>query len=240
MIVYRKAVLIIHGFVGTTKDEESLFFYLNHYKRYDVYNFVLPGHDYTTNNIHYEEWLQSGKDHLEKLISYGYRNIYVVGHSMGGIIATYLAIHYPKYIKKLVLLAPAFDYLSYGDENFLSLIKGSVKLVKDYKFKGVFERAIKATPKMLSEFMKFVAKYQNIPSNVKCPTLIMHGNDDSVVPIESSYDVYDKINSKHKYIFELNKVNHDIFNSDKTDLVNLKIRLFLRNKRFQKNKKIKL
>ena len=231
MIIGRKAILIIHGFVGTTKDEEELFYFLNHFRKYDVYNFVLKGHDRITNNISYQDWLDDATNHLNKLINYGYKDIVVIGHSMGGVLASYLATNYPKYVKKLVLLAPAFDYLAYGKGNLFENIKSSIKIVKDYSMAEVVGRSIKTSPNMLTQFMKLVNNYQDVLSNVKCPILIMHGTNDSIVPYKSSEDVYKIALAKYKYLITLEDIDHDIFRSKKTDIIVKTIYSFLKNKK---------
>ena len=101
-MLLKKAVLIIHGFAGGTYDEEYLANYLE-LKGFDVYTFTLPGHDRMLfNKITKEDWIESARIHLEMLINNKYKQIYVIGHSMGGILASYLAANY-KEVKKIVL-----------------------------------------------------------------------------------------------------------------------------------------
>ena len=115
MIFFRKAVLIIHGFAGGTYDQEKLANYLERRSRLDVYTFTLPGHEKRVfKTIEYTEWINACEDQLKTLIKYGYRDIYLIGHSMGGVIATYLAAKYRR-VKKLVLVAPAFEHLASDD-----------------------------------------------------------------------------------------------------------------------------
>ena len=117
MILFRKAVLIIHGFAGGTYDEEKLANFLERHAKLDVYSFTLPGHEKRTfKTVKYQEWIKESEDMLNRLINYGYKDIYLIGHSMGGVIATYLASKY-KRVKKLVLAAPAFNYLVANDES---------------------------------------------------------------------------------------------------------------------------
>ena len=44
-MIFRKAILIIHGFAGGTYDEEYLAHRLELIRNYDVYTFTLAGHD---------------------------------------------------------------------------------------------------------------------------------------------------------------------------------------------------
>lgn len=237
MILYRKAVLLIHGFVGSTKDLEPLFFSLNHEMKFDVYNFLLPGHDEIKYSISNEDWLKATEEKMNELIKYGYHDIYVVGHSMGGLIATNMAIKYPKYVKKLVLLAPAFNYLTNDHKSPLKkLATSGTKLLKDYEFHEIINRTFKATPKMIKEFIKLVDKSNGLIEKVNCPLLIMQGNNDVVVPLESSLNVFEKAKMKNKTFVLLDKVNHDIFNSSKTELINEYIKKFLLKKIMLKGK----
>ena len=115
MKIFRKAVLIIHGFAGGTYDEEILNHELELKWNYDVFTFTLPGHEgMTTRNIKYTDWIEKAEYEINYLIDNGYKNIYLVGHSMGGVIAGYLASKY-KQVKKLVLVAPAFRHYGYED-----------------------------------------------------------------------------------------------------------------------------
>ena len=150
---------------------------------------------------------------------------------MGGVLASYLAYKYPKKVKKLVLLAPAFDYLAYGKGNLFENIKTGLKVIKDYSMAEVMGRTIKTSPNMLTQFMKLVGNYQDILNRVSCPLLIMHGTNDAVVPYKSSEEIYKIALSKYKYLITLEGIDHDIFRSDKTDVIVKTITKFLKNKK---------
>ena len=115
-MIFRRAILIVHGFAGGTYDQEGLANYLELNRNFDVYQYTLPGHQKNLSEVKSNEWIKSSEDMIEWLISNGYRKIYLIGHSMGGVIATYLASKY-KEVKKLVLAAPAFHYLEVKDKN---------------------------------------------------------------------------------------------------------------------------
>ena len=228
-MIFRKAVLIIHGFAGGVYDEESLQYKLNPNWELDVYNFTLPGHERNlTHDVTYEEWLNSVDEHIEYLIKQGYRSIYVVGHSMGGVLATHAAAKY-KEVKKLVLAAPAFQYLD-EDKHILdkidSLIKNGASIVKAYKGKEIISRMLKVSIPMLLEFAKLVENSQDLPSLVDTPTLIIQGKDDDIVPVTSSEYVFDNVKGK-KWLIYVDGVNHEVFNNNKKDIINAEIEKFL-------------
>ena len=227
-MIIRKAVLIIHGFAGGVYDEERLQYHLNSELELDVYNFTLPGHKRNlTHDISYREWLDSAEKHVEMLIQKGYRTIYVVGHSMGGILATHVAIKY-KEVKKLVLAAPAFQYLDEDTElkdKVDALVKNGINIVKTYHAKEILSRMLKVSIPMLMEFNKIVEYSQDKPSKVTVPTLIFQGTNDEIVPQTSSEFVYNNVKGK-KWLVYLEGITHDIFCSRKTDVVNREIEKF--------------
>ena len=100
-MLFRKAILIIHGFAGGTYDEEDLAFHLELNRSFDVYQFTLPGHNKNLSKVKYQEWIKASESKIEWLINKGYNNIYLIGHSMGGVIATYLSTKY-RQVKKLL------------------------------------------------------------------------------------------------------------------------------------------
>ena len=94
---------IIHGFAGGTYDLEDLANYLELSSFFDVYQFTLPGHEKNLSKVKYEDWIKASEEKVEMLINRGYKNIYLIGHSMGGVIATYLATKYRNVKNKLLL-----------------------------------------------------------------------------------------------------------------------------------------
>ena len=186
--MFRRAILIIHGYAGGTYDEEYLanFLELNH--NFDVFTFTLPGHESKNSKVTKEDWIKSVEEHTEMLIKNNYKNIYVIGHSMGGVLATYVAIKY-KEVKKLVLLAPAFKYLALDENGNFNLIKGikkSPSLIKNYSKEEVISRIMKVPFKSVNEFVNLVKMFEEIPKDIQIPTLIIQGLDDDIVPISDS------------------------------------------------------
>lgn len=233
-MIFRKAVLIIHGFAGGVYDEEDLFFQLNSNWNLDVYNFTLPGHERNlTHDIHYQDWIDSTEQHIEMLIQKGYRTIYVIGHSMGGILATYAAMKY-KEVKKIVLAAPAFQFLDQDPEfkdKVDSIVKNGVSIIKTYHAKEIISRMLKVSVPMFMEFTKIVEESQENPSCITVPILIFQGLKDEIVPKTSSEFVYDNVKA-NKWLVYLTDTTHDIFRSDKSNQVNQEIEKFLKSSHY--------
>ena len=229
----KKAVLIIHGFAGGSYDEEPISNFLE-LKGFYVYNFTLPGHDKMLfNKITRQDWINSCKEHLEMLIDNGYDDIYVIGHSMGGVLACVLAAKY-KQIKRLILAAPAFKYLTFEEENFkfLNTIKHSTKFFEDYATEEIISRVLQFPVSVLKEFTLLIEENYNIPNIVHTPTLIIQGKKDIIVPVKSSEYVYDSLHSKNKHLMLLDEVTHDVFKGAKVNDICITIEKFLRSGKY--------
>ena len=91
----KKAILLIHGFAGGAYDYGNLPNDLEFVNNYKVFTYTLPGHDKAIiNKVTKDDWIKMSEMQIEKIIKHGYKEIYVIGHSMGGVIASYLASKY--------------------------------------------------------------------------------------------------------------------------------------------------
>lgn len=104
------------------------------------------------------------------------KEIYILGHSMGGAIASELAKLYPEQIKKMCLWAPAFNL-----PNALHYLVGKILPNEEgiYDHNG-FEISQKFVDDLLDkDFYKGLDIFQN-------ELLIIHGENDETVPYEIS------------------------------------------------------
>ena len=240
MILRRTAILIIHGFVGGVYDFDLFPSELESYRNFDVYTFTLPGHEkHIVKNVKYTDWIKSADDQMQFLLNHNYKRIYVIGHSMGGVIATYLASKY-KEVKKLVLVAPAFRYFYFKDgkvnlKGINETIKSLPSLLKEEDKDKVVERIQKTPIPTMIEFTKLVDKYQKCLDNITCPILTIHGLKDYVVPEDSTNYVYNTVKSKTNLLVNFDKVTHDCFTKERKEEIKTLIINFLR--RLPNNKK---
>lgn len=236
----RKAILIIHGFGGGTYDEEYLANKLELISNYDVFTFTLPGHDTFVNKVKMDDWIKASMEHVQMLIDNGYTSIYLVGHSMGGVIASVLASKYIE-IKKLVLAAPAFHYLKVENDelNLIDSFKVSMEVIKEYSGEEVISRFIRMPSNSVKEFIKLVKTYYQVVKEINIPTLIIAGTKDTLVPMSSNKYVYDNIKSKYKVLLTVKGINHDIFRSErKAEVTDYVIKFLKINKYIKSENKI--
>ena len=106
-----------------------------------------------------------------------------VGSSMGGYLAARWAQLHPERVDRLILLCPAFDFVARWPT-----------LLGEDTFARWREQGRIPMPNAVGELVEvdygLVEDAQNHPSRpvVPCPTTIIHGRNDAVVPIETSRD----------------------------------------------------
>lgn len=228
---FHKAILVIHGFAGGVYDQESLCHELETIHNYDVFTFTLPGHDGDfSSKITMDNWINKAENEINFLIKKGYKKIYLVGHSMGGVIASYLASKY-KQVKKLVLVAPAFMVYGFEHEkiDIDTFLRNTPKVFEQYGAKLVINRMLKLPTNCYREFFNLIQKYQLTPQDITIPTLVFRGDNDTIVPIESIDYVYNNLNSKLKKKVIINGSSHDVFRENKSREVTEYIIRFFKN-----------
>ena len=235
----KKAILLIHGFAGGAYDYGDLPNDLELINNYKVFTYTLPGHNKSIiNNVTKEDWIKKSEYQIEKIINHGYKDIYVIGHSMGGVIASYLASRY-KEVKKLVLAAPAFQYFKFENNkiDILESIKVVPNLFKDYDKAEVISRIFKVPISTIREFTSLVKEHHDDIKNIKCPTLIIHGTKDEIVPNSSTLYVYDNIKSSSVMLVEFENLTHNLFINDRyNEIKNLIMNYFKSKPKNIKNK----
>lgn len=110
--------------------------------------------------------------------------ITLIGSSFGGLTAAWLAQTHPQ-VERLVLLAPAFGFLAH----WLSRL-GEAQ-VQQWKNEGVLSVYHYGAEKMLPisyQFAEDAAQYREVDITRPLPTLIVHGQRDEVIPLQSSLD----------------------------------------------------
>ena len=130
-------------------------------------------------------------------------DVILIGFSMGGVIAAHLAAVKP--VKKLILLAPAFNYINVG--NAADYITGWFSSPN----KKEQPEAYPPLPAdFTSVFMNVVDLLKQDAAMVECPVLILHGTEDDTIAVSSSRRIYKKIPAAQKGLILLEGVGHAI------------------------------
>ena len=148
------AILYIHGF-GASREEGSYITDRVAAKlKANLYYARLPGHG-TTKEDHrdrtYAEYLQYAGDTMRMMNSLGNKTI-LIGTSMGGLIATWLAATFPEQTAALVLASPFYDFASPSAD--IMKLPGGMSLVNAV-YGEVRESSGKANPDYGAGYEKY-------------------------------------------------------------------------------------
>lgn len=232
-----KAILLLHGFMTDQSDFDSLVPKLD--GKYDyICRILFPGHGkgentalFTVNDTF--KCLLDTYDELAKV----YDEIDVVGFSMGGALATYLQS--VRKVHRLVLLSPANKFLNVRliPARIMFYLKHST-LARKSKKKDIEtfnkEMEILSTARendkrslgmainqllpnynlrTLNNFVRVVKRCNENLKEITPPTLIIWGNLDQLVPIESVKYDYSLCTNEDKKLVELECMSHLMLNS---------------------------
>ncbi|NLM22017.1 MAG: alpha/beta fold hydrolase [Peptococcaceae bacterium] len=200
-------ILLVHGFTACPVDLKPLGQDLNR-AGYTVSAPLLAGHGTSPEQLSatsWQDWLQSAsqaRQYLQEICS----QIIVVGHSMGGLIALYLAA------QKLVAGAVAINTPILFRDPRLHLadqLLGSQEYVK----KPYRENEISISKSGLPHFSyvevpvscfvslnRAITLVQNELVRIVCPALIIQSLEDNTVDPQSGRIIEEKIHSSHKEV----------------------------------------
>ncbi len=177
---------------------------------------------------------------------------HVFGVSMGGMIAQELVINFPEKIEKLILgcthcggskqILPSerVIYILNRDHQNITpknLIEGTIPLLftedfikKDPEFIEFYRQKLLKAPMSPESFHRQINAISNFDNclqleNIKCPTLVIHGRKDVLVPYENAEILYKRI--KNSKLILLDEAAHSFF-QPKPEIVIKEIKDFLK------------
>ncbi|MCF0259827.1 MAG: alpha/beta fold hydrolase [Erysipelotrichaceae bacterium] len=183
----KQTVVCVHGFGRNLSHEfDPLKAFLQE-KGYDVVTFDMYDPN-DPSDCNYKDWIEKAEKMMSSVISRG-RSVILVGFSMGGVIASYLASIYP--VTRLILVAPAFHYMNLHQV--------------DKTVKGVFnsDDGNTSMPRSMTKaFQEIVDRYGASITHISCPVLMIHGTDDDIILPSSSKRAFQDIpHSKKRLIY---------------------------------------
>lgn len=157
--------------------------------------------------------------------------VFIIGHSMGGCIALRISLKKPDLISKMVLIGPCvIPFKEVNNFCVRSLVKFLGTLFPDFPiFVKVNENMltwneqqialIKTDPLTYHGFMKagflktFIEALSDLQVNlpkINCPMLILHGQEDIIVPPEHSKILHEKASSQDKTLKIYPELRHQL------------------------------
>lgn len=216
----RTGVLFVHGFTGGSFEVRPLIRYFQSLTDWEIVIPTLSGHDFplALDKVSAESWLMEAEQALRQLMQRVDR-VVVVGFSMGGLIAMYLALRYP--VDRLVLLSPAAKYL-----NIKILFEDAPTLFREVfrkkhppnTFYHLFPYKFTRTPwRATYEFLRIVKTIKPYYANITTPVFIVQGRKDGIVPFETCEYLARRLGSTKKTIWISERGHHHICYSDDCD-----------------------
>lgn len=196
----KRAVILSHGLAGNYRDVTKYAQYLAG-QGYVAYAFDYPGgakNGCSTGVGQLNMSIFTEEQNLKTILN-AVRNrsdvdryqVSLLGESQGGAVSAMLASKYPKEVKSLILLYPAFSITDYAQVAFKSInrVPNTLNLFGFTVGKNYFAKLFNY------DLLKSATKYNG-------PVLIMHGTDDIIVPEIYSEKANKKFKHSKLYIFK--------------------------------------
>lgn len=186
-------IITIHGF-GVRREHE-----MDDFKEYAQLHLppVITFNLFDIDNVEdcdYKNWVIKAETVVLQAL-HNNQKIILLGFSMGGVIASYLASKYP--IHKLILISPAFIHFHLENYTSIAIQSGKKLLAKKEE-----EPQLSIPKSFYSGFVECVKQYKNAIQKVFCPVLILQGDEDEIIPTKSSSWAYSQIpHSQKKCLF---------------------------------------
>ncbi|WP_448374685.1 alpha/beta hydrolase [Fervidobacterium sp.] len=214
-----KGVLVIHGYTGSPHDFEFMAHEL-HKAGFTVSVPRLPGHgtcgeDFLTTTRH--DWLRRVYDAYYDLTAIC-KEVYIVGLSMGGVIALILAAHLKP--KKLVTLAAAIHTIDNRIKitPLLSIFTKKMVRENDEKYDEPDLQYLKNEywsfnwPKQAAELYKLMKMARKSVPEIVSETLVVAARNDNTVPLSAAEFIYKNIKSEKRKMLIFEKSGHVLSN----------------------------
>ncbi len=108
----------------------------------------------------------------------------IIGSSLGGLTAAHLGQQYTQ-VQKIILLAPAFGFLSHW---LPTLGENITQKWQQKKYIQVYHYGEGKEMPLSHDFLTDAHQYQENSLQRPLPTLILHGKNDDVIPIQASQE----------------------------------------------------
>lgn len=203
-------LLLLHGGLGTAglHWRRDIPFYAQHFRVIapDLrgYGRSSPPRDYPP-----DFYQRDGEDMAALLRALEAAPAHVVGWSDGGVVALVLAVHYPALVRSLTVIAGEARLLPEERELWPGLVDTSTWS------EGGLRRFIEAQgpqnwPAILSRMLAGYASVLDLRGGevvsarlgeIRCPTLIIHGENDPTVPVSHAYEMHAAIPGSQLHIY---------------------------------------
>jgi carboxylesterase len=222
----RTACLLIHGFTGAPEEMRPLGNYLNSTYRYTALGIRLAGHSTQMKDLNrsrWRDWAASVEDGLHLLRGMADR-VYLLGHSMGGILALYTAGHCP--VDGVISMAAPYQLRQDWRLNIVEYLsplqptipKGSPEWEREH---AAYQEAsyVRYPTRAIAELRDLAAAMRAALPQVTAPALVIHSKEDLSASFASLEQIYNHLGSEHKEKLVIENGGHMIVNNDASKIV---------------------
>jgi alpha-beta hydrolase superfamily lysophospholipase len=228
----KAAIILVHGHGDHSGGLQNISASLVN-NDYIVYTFDLRGHGKSTGKRGFiRSWDEFRGDlhEFRKLVSIEQPELplYIVGHSIGGLITLEYSIDHSAGVAGIIAIAPAISYEVTPFEQLGIILMG--KLKPDYrinksrkirlltrnsamraKFNSDSLRHNIVTPGLGHSLIQAISRLVNQAPSIKLPFLLQYGLDDKITPPTKLSDFFNLVASKDKQLYEYPLVRHRPF-----------------------------
>lgn len=227
-------VLLIHGF---TSFRASLEILIPELEKKDIpwHYPILAGHNTKPEDMEGKTW-EDWQDDVESGLKYLLpvcEQVVIIGLSMGALLALELAEKYPNKIKGLILLSPALKFrnpLTKYTAKITSYVK-KIPGINRFRFSNFklaeTQKGYSWFPaKSFHQYWLRTQHFDSVLEKINLPTTIIHSKKDRLADPFGAEHIYQKIKSKDKKIFWLNKSGHELLLDVEADEV---VKIIMKN-----------
>lgn len=223
-------VLCIHGYTGSAWEVAPVVELLKRETNWRVEVAYLSGHniDLQLRGVRAKHWLQDIENAYLKLRRV-VDEVYVIGFSMGGLLAIYLAAHYD--IKKIVLLSAAAKLFDVKQQLFdIRALYNDMKndrLLENVIYQRYQKKVFHVPIASAFSFLKTRHFVKNDYARITQPIFLVQGDQDGLVPHHTADWIASKVSSRDVSVWHSTTGKHHICYSDDFHLWSRQLLQFL-------------
>lgn len=171
--------IYLHGFASSPQSAKAQYFA----KRFQSHQLLLQTPDLNQNDF-YHLSLTRQIQQVAALFPRERNSVTLIGSSFGGLTAAWLGEQFVQ-VQQLVLLAPAFQFLEHWHSRL------NISQIQQWQEQGSMQVYHYGDQRMLGldyQFIHDLNRYDEATLKRPIPTLILHGRQDQVIPIQASRD----------------------------------------------------